>query len=219
MSKAKVKLNFIDLDVATKIQFCTDRNEDMIADAFYATPDVPYATITSNIGDVQAANLAYGGGGQGTKDALDDAVKILDDNMRLQCDYINRKADGNVTRITSIGFEVTSTEKTPAQIPVKVEGVKLDRGKSNGSIKIAHNSVEGAKFYTAIVSTEVGLTVTVIGNQVKINNTQPVILLSNTKTDKIITNLESGARVYVFVWATNSAGKGPDSSTENIIVP
>src|SRR6185295_4343545 len=97
MGKAKVKLNFIEFDVPLKIQFCTDRNEDMKADPFWASPDVPYLTITNNIKDVQDANLAYQDGGQGTKDALDDAVLVLDNNMRLQCDFVDRKASGNVT--------------------------------------------------------------------------------------------------------------------------
>jgi hypothetical protein len=219
MGKAKVKLNFIEFDVPVKIQFCTDRNDNMMDDTFFNDPDVPYATITSNIGDVQTANLAFLDGGHGTSEALKDAVEILDNNMRLQCDFVNRKTNGNITRITSIGFEYTSTERTAAQVPVKVAGLSLDRGKTAGSVKITHDAIADAKFYTAIVSTEANLEVTVIGNQVKINNTQPVIILSNTKTDKTITNLESGTRVYVFVWATNSAGKGPDSSKENIIVP
>ncbi|MEP7170036.1 MAG: fibronectin type III domain-containing protein [Bacteroidota bacterium] len=217
--KAKVKLDFLELDVPAKIQYSRDRTIDMQAAPAMTTPDVAYATMEGDVDDLEIKWQAFEGGGQGTEEALNTSEETHDNNWRLQTDFVNRIARGSVDIITSKGFTATSTERHPAQIPGQVKNFRLERGKENGSVKALYDGVVGAKSYVAICTTEANLNYSFVNNQLVLNNVKPVIVNTNTRTEKNFTNLESGTRVYIFVFAINSAGRGPESSIANIIVP
>jgi hypothetical protein len=221
MPVAKVKLDFIsNLNVSEKIQYGRDRNDDMQASGNFTTPDVAYATITTNNDNLETTHLAAAGGGPAQTAAMYAAEKVWDTAFRKQCAYVDRIADGDEVIIKSGGFDVTKTVKGKAQVPAKVEGVQLSHGEQAGTIGITSSPVEGAKFFVALATADKEFPVISGKSFVTVDgNTAPVIIHAGTSRNKTIDGLTSGTRVYVKMYAVNAAGKGADSDVISIIVP
>ncbi|MBI4929846.1 MAG: hypothetical protein HY841_03725 [Bacteroidetes bacterium] len=233
MAKARVSLEFIKLSVAPKIQYVRDRVGDMTGNPNFTTPDVPLATITTAVDDLETKFNAAQGGGPAQTAAQNASEEALDDLMREEAGYVTRIADGDVVKITSAGFTATQTEPTPAAIPAKVENLTLKHGDQSGTILTNCDVVEGAKGYTTIITDNASAPLTVQNGSVvlQMGATSPIpvpvpvgqnlFLLFNAATSRkaSFSGLTSGTRYYCWKYAFNSKGKGADSDVVSIIAP
>jgi len=233
MAKAKVKRDFINLPVAEKIQFSRDRVVDMTGNANFTTPSPTLASVTTRTNDLETKHLAALGGGPAQTAARDASELLWDDTMNKLAVYVEGIADGDVTKITSAGFQATSTEKSPAQPPVKPENIKLKHSDNSGEILFSCDAVPNAESYVAILSTDsAALTIATAGTQLMIElNGAPALLAApppvsgmlliidvSSQRKKVITGLTSGTRIYGKIYCTNTAGRGPDSDAISIMV-
>ncbi|MBI4929812.1 MAG: hypothetical protein HY841_03550 [Bacteroidetes bacterium] len=234
MAKARVKLDFILLSVAPKIQFVRDRVNDMTGNANFPTPDVALAIITTAVNDLETKfNLAQGGGPAQTA-AQDASEEALDDLMREEAGYVTRIADGDVVKITSAGFTATQTEPSPIAIPDKVQNLILKHGSQSGTILTTCDPVEHAKGYVTVISDNATAPITVNNGSVVLQMAtapspipvpapvgQNLFLLFNASSSRkaLFSGLTSGTRYYCFKYAFNSKGKGADSDVVSIVAP
>lgn len=232
MAKARVKLDFINLPIPAKIEFVRDRVGDITGNANFPTPDVPLASITTAVDDLETKHLAAQGGGSAQTAAQDASEEALDDLMREEAGYVTRIADGSVVMITSAGFAATQTEPSPIAIPAKVENLTLKHGDQPGTISTTCDVVENAKGYVTIITDNASAPITVENGSVVLQMgagpspipvpvIQNLFLLFNAATSRktSFSGLTSGTRYYCHKFAFNSKGKGADSDVVNIIAP
>lgn len=234
MAKAKVKLDFIALPIPQKIEYVRDRVGDMTGNSNFPTPDVPLATITTAVNDLETKYLAAQGGGTAQTAAQNASEEALDDLMREEAGYVTRIADGNVVIITSAGFTATQTEPSPVAAPAKVQNLTLKHGVQPGTILTNCDSADGAKGYVTIITNTPNAPISVNNGSVVLQTGnapsplpvpapigQNLFMLFNANTFRKITfsGLTSGTRYYVFKYAFNAQGKGADSDVISIIAP
>ena len=232
MAKARVKLDFIKLPIPAKIEFVRDRVVDMTGNANFPTPDVPLATITTAVDDLETKHLAAQGGGAAQTQAQDASEEALDDLMRDEAGYVTRIADGSTVIITSAGFDFTQTELSPVAVPAKVEKLKLTHSDQAGTIITNCDPVENAKGYVTVITDMQNASITVNSGSVIFQSAATpgappppsagsVFLLFNADTFRKTTfsGLKSGTRYYVFKYAFNAQGKGTNSDVVSIVAP
>ena len=236
MGQASVKLDFINLPISAKIEFTRDRVVDMTGNINFPTPDVPLASITTAVDDLEAKHLMAQGGGEGQTAAQNASEEALDDLMRQEAGYVTRIADGSIPIITSAGFAFTKTEHSPVAVPEKVKNLTLAQGTEAGTILTNCDPVENAKGYVTIITTIASAPFTVqSGNVIFQNAAAPaplaappsaapapstfILINADTFRKTTFTGLASGTRYYVFKYAFNSNGKGANSEVVSIFAP
>ena len=117
------------------------------------------------------------------------------------------KSDGDATKILSSGFNVAGTG-SPAGIPAQVQNLALTAGDNAGEIDAQWDPVTGGKITYEIQTSPDPMTPTSWTNQPR-----------STKSKTAVMGLTSGARVWVRVRATNSAGEGAWSDPATKIIP
>ena len=147
--------------------------------------------------------------------------------------YVEGIADGDVTKITSAGFEPTKTELSPKQAPAKPENPDMKHSDNGGEIFFSCDPVPDAESYVALLSTDItALDISTAGTQlmIQLNPASPapvppserrntlLIIDMSSQRKKIITGLTSGTRIHGKIYCTNSAGRGPDSDSISIMV-
>jgi hypothetical protein len=220
MAKAKCKLDFIELPVPDKIQFARDRVDDMTGNAYFTTPDVPLANITTAADDLETAYNAAQGGGPAETAAQNAAEAVLDDLLRKEAAYVDRIADGDVVKITSAGFTPTETTLTPVTPPAKPENMKLKHGEQEGTIIVTCDKVENAKGFVTIITPDQAATIAAVGEDVHVSNI-PTGLIVCVSSGRKTTHgsLRSATRYYVRRYAFNAAGRSPDTDVISIVAP
>ena len=231
MAKARVKLDFIGFPIPQKIEFVRDRVVDMTGNVNFPTPDVPLATLTTAVDDLETKHLAAQGGGAAQTQAQDASEEALDELMRDEAGYVTRIADGSTVIITSAGFAFTQTEPSPVAVPAKVEKLKLTHSDQAGTIITTCDPVEGARGYVTVITDMQNAPITVNSGSVIFQSAATpgapppsagsVFLLFNADTFRKTTfsGLKSGTRYYVFKYAFNAQGKGTNSDVVSIVAP
>ncbi len=240
MAKAKVKRDFIQLPVAEKIEFSRDRVVDMTGNVNFATPSPTLATVTTVTNDLETKHLAALGGGPMQTAARDAALLVWNDTIDKLAVYVEGIADGNVTILTSSGFEPTKTESTPKQAPVKPGNLILEHSATSGVVFFSCDPVPDAESYVALLSTDAAaLDISTNGTQLMIELPVPnavpaplaapppvptpvsnvlLVIDASKERKKTIIKLESGKRIHAKMYCFNAAGRGHDSNVISIMV-
>ncbi len=165
---------------------------------------------------------AYEAGGVGTKALWEAAVIAWDAGFSNLADYTDSVAQGNVVIIASGGWYNTDVAPTKRPAAGAIAGLAATHNAQAGSIKITTQPADFADSYITIISSIVDIQaqIQIIGEQFIIPVlTAPVIIRPSQKVSVDITNLVSGTRYYIYRFARNTTGRGPDSQTINIIAP
>jgi len=239
MAKSKAnKSGFILLTVPAKIIYSRDRVVEMTGNPNFVTPSPSLATVTTVTDDLETKELAAEGGGTAQTIARDAAELVWDDTMRQLADYVDLIAQGNTVIISSAGFTPTSTERQPTQPPVKPLNLILKRSEETGAVFFSCDPVPDAESYVAILSTDVtALDIAATGTQlmIELNAATPapfaapppvpapvtnilLIIDVSSQRKKTIRGLTPATRIYGKMYCTNTAGRGPDSDVNSIMV-
>jgi len=142
MKAIKGIMDFARFAIALLIEFARNTVTMMTGNAYFPTPLVPLAQITSAVNDLEAKfNLALGGG-KTAKANMRLAVKTLVALLKKQVAYVNTVAGGVEGVILSSGFHTSAKPK-----PTLLTDFSLSNGKSAGSIIAKHKAVKGARTY------------------------------------------------------------------------
>lgn len=233
MAKAQVKLHFIELGIPAKIQYARDRVKDMDGNPYFPEPDIELKKITEATDDLEKKYLAAQGGVPAQTALQNEAEALWDDLLRKTAGYVSRIADGNVVVITSAGFTPTDIEPSPAAVPSKPQNLVLTHGQQSGTIFSECEKVPEAEHYVTLITDSAEPSLTVRGNDVIIQTDggatpapgepaqRKTFFLVNSSTSRktLHGGLVSGTRYYVWKFAVNAAGKGPDSDRISIVAP
>ena len=130
MRRTKVRIDFIKIPTADKIEFARNTVMRMTNNPDTPSPDVPIGQITVFINNLETAFAASSGGGKSSTKAVHDTRKVLDELLRKQAAYVNRIANGNEGIIAGTGFHTT----------------KQPRSANRPDFLIKHNGNEGEIF-------------------------------------------------------------------------
>jgi hypothetical protein len=206
---AKVKLNLASLDDQQLLLLANAIVTAMTGNASFTTPVPPLATLTTQITAGQTAVDASNAANQTAKQRTTEKNTALDAiraTLTGLAGYVQAASGGDEAKIQSAGMSVRAG-KTPAGLPGTVMNLALSTGDNAGEVDAQWDFVAGAKTYEVQVSPD-PVTPTSW-------TSQPLV----TKSKAVILNLTSGARVWIRVRATNSAGTGAWSDPATKIVP
>jgi len=142
MKKVKVLLDFIRFAIAEKIAFYRTVITDLTDNDTFPSPD---ASLT----DAKAAVDALENSSIAAKDGSRTAISIMHDNeskadaiFRTLASYVDRKADGDETKILSSGFHISKQ-------PVTIQKAALTAydGVNSGCVKLVAKAVDKAGAY------------------------------------------------------------------------
>ena len=130
----------------------------------------------------------------------------LDGELNVLCNDVNAEANGDETKLLSSGFELAK-EPEAAKTPGAVTDFSLTRGDYPGVVDGHCHTVKGARAYESQF---------IVGAMPEGSWTSgPTFFGSRFEW----TGLESGAKLWVQVRATGTAGAGPWSDALSIVVP
>ena len=142
MKKLKVILDFIRFAIADKIAFYRTIISDLTDNDTFPTPDTPLTDAKAAVDALENSSIA-------AKDGSRTAISIMHDNeakadaiFRTLAAYVDRKADGDETKILSSGFHIS---KQPT--PIQKAALTAYDGANSGCVKLVAKAVDKAGAY------------------------------------------------------------------------
>jgi len=155
------------------------------------------------------AYSAYKRGGLDQKPAFQAAQTALLNAMDDNADYVDRVANGDSELIVEAGYVPTKASGSPIPAPLRPEGVKAERGQTDGEILVECPVVEGAEFYGLLVAEGTPFTTPPFFNGVfHFNPGQNISCgIDVTKSrKKKVQGLTPGTLYYFYMYAGNANG-------------
>lgn len=112
--------------------------------------------------------------------------------------YVNKVAEGNLPKLLSSGFQVSSDPRTQ-HIPVRVEGVKLSDGRQSGQLVLRFEMQENVRLYEYCYAFE---------RDEEREHVWSEILKTTSSSGNLIAPTIPGKYYYVRVRAINTQGIG-----------
>ena len=142
MKKIKVVFDFLRYPVPGKIEFGKNTVAKTTGNSYFATPDVPLASVTSAIGVLEADYTSAQSGNHAYVAKMHQSEKALDALLHKLAAYVDRIADGNDSIILSSGFHISKQPEKKS-----VSNFKIANGENHGELVLSIKRVVGAKSY------------------------------------------------------------------------
>jgi hypothetical protein len=104
LKKPQVVVDFSRFSIPEKIDFFNNVLTHLADNPDYTTPDISIADAQLSVDNLVLAALAAHDGSHINISLRNDAEKIADKDIRILAAYVQRTADGNISKILSSGF-------------------------------------------------------------------------------------------------------------------
>lgn len=142
MRKLKLVLDFIKFSILEKISFFRGVVASMTNNPTYPNPDVPLATATALVDQLEKDYIAAQDGGKTATATMHESEEKAVVAFRKLADYVDRVADGDEALILSSGFHL-SKEPSPAK---RVE-LSATQDDLPGVVFLKRQAVQDARAY------------------------------------------------------------------------
>ena len=139
MTAFKALLDFVTIPLKTKPIFFKNVITHLTNNPFYTTPDIPLETLQSAVDDLELAILAAADGSHIAISAMHDSADASTLLFKHTVGYVNRMANGELTKILSSGFTASSQP-----VARDKEVLTLSDGPRSGTAKATTHAVEHA---------------------------------------------------------------------------
>ncbi len=220
--KQNVLRDFVKLAAEKKVPFYQNIHDLMSAlGSPFPTPPDPYdyKTGQADISALQSAVQTALSRAKGTADAVKLAAETADTMVMGWADYTDIVAQNNPTVIVAAGFDATSGETHPLEIPGQVNTLDYVPQKEAGSVLFTQHTMGRGVNFTIIVGTDLS---TLVRNGAFVTNSNPAIqlyILTTTHTELLVTGLPAKTAFQAVCYASNTAGNGAMSATLNFSTP
>ena len=220
MPKIKVKRSFKKVPPADLSAFGRNVVSKMTGNATFATPDVSLASITAACNTLDTLIAAAIKGSKKSHDDVKAQVLLLNGLLESEAAYVDRIANGDVSKIESAGYQTTSGSKGKKPIPAQAN-IKQAISTKSGSISIEFTPMKEATAVIALAATN-NILNAIADNDINSLNFPPISTNSmisigfGTAHHIDLGGLQSGTRYDVMLFGFNTNGKGSFSAIMSV---
>ena len=142
MKQPQVVVDFTRLSIPEKIDFFNNVLGHLANNPFYTTPDISLEEVQLSVDNLTLASLAAHDGSRVNTSLMHDAEVIAEKNFRILAAYVQRIADGDISKILSSGFHISQLQSA-IQKPL----LAIKDGPNSGSIIYVVKAVDKAGAY------------------------------------------------------------------------
>ncbi len=136
-------LDFVSIPIKTKPTYFNNVITHLTNNPFYTTPDVPLETLQLAVDNLELAILAAADGSHPAISAMHDSADAVTLLFKHTVAYVNRIANGDLTKILSSGFNASSQPVARVK-----ETLVVSDGPRSGTAKATTQPVEHAGAYS-----------------------------------------------------------------------
>jgi hypothetical protein len=203
--KRRPIINFQSYSILEFIELVLLVIENMTGNIHFTNPKPTLASLNNKAKDLSLLELETKGGNTADTKKMTDARKILEEEMRKLGMYIYITADGNVTKMLTTLFPLTSDSVASAKRPL----LKLKRGEESGEIIASCKAMSKAVAYVWMYY---------VGENEPENYDDWKFGEATTKVKKTFMDLVPRTKLWVRVSGVTSEGMTPWINAVNIIV-
>ena len=182
-------------------------------------PDLPVtlAILLDTNDKLSNAQMAALSGDKVAASKVKGLEKLWNTQYKKTAKYVSMVADGNVDLIIDAGFKPTKGNRQKKAAPDTVTGFNVDIDMAKGSCKAACDAEELAKGYVYIAAPE-SVSTTIQGDTLVIDvNGTLVHIKTETQSRTYFTNLPSGQKQCISMYAFNSSGCAALTEKQSVI--
>ncbi len=142
MKQPQVVVDFTRLSIPEKIDFFNNILGHLVGNPIYTNPDISLADVQLSVDNLVLATLAAHDGSRVNTSLMHDAEAIAEKNFRILAAYVQRIAEGDLSKILSSGFHVSQL-----QVVIQKPLLAIKDGPNSGSIIFVAKSVDKAGAY------------------------------------------------------------------------
>ncbi len=142
MKQPQVVVDFTRLSIPEKIDFFNNVLVHLANNPFYTTPDISLEEVQLSVDNLTLATLAAHDGSHVNTSLMHDAEAIVEKNFRILAAYVQRIADGDLSKILSSGFHISQL-----QLVIQKPLLAIKDGPNSGSIIFVARAVSKAGAY------------------------------------------------------------------------
>ncbi len=181
MSKAVVALGLSKLSVPQKIEFSRFLVTSITGNANFTTPMPALTVITANINALETAYITAKGGGKDETAAMRAKGLVLDLSLKLLGSYVEGIANANPANAEAIILSAGINLKR--QAATRANGFRVVSGELAGQIQL-RTDYDSRKMFTFAMT------------QTPTDEATWQVIHTSTKSQHLVTGLESGIRYY-----------------------
>ena len=202
MSKAVVALGLSKLSVPQKIEFSRFLVTSITGNANFTTPMPALTVITGNISALETAYITAKGGGKDETAAMRAKGLVLDLSLKLLGSYVEGIANANPANAEAIILSAGINLKR--QAATRPNGFRVVSGELAGQIQL-RTDYDSRKMFTFAMT------------QTPADEATWQVIHTSTKSQHLVTGLESGIRYYFKYAKVGSEGQENWSNVLDII--
>ena len=142
MKKATVLVDFAKFPMSNKLEFYGSVLLCLTDNPYFTNPDIPLAEVQLSLDELLAAKLASHDGSSLCIAIMHEKDLMTEKKFRILVAYVNRMADGDVSKIISSGFNVS---KQHIMINKAILAIKY--GVHSGTVILVAKTVDNAAAY------------------------------------------------------------------------